>query len=85
MSVRRVDVVAAPLPGGRVLVTGGSSIDLRGETVVSVQRTQGRMRHTDMKTNVQWPTTWTIRDGKVLRAYGYLTRAEALEAAGLRE
>jgi ketosteroid isomerase-like protein len=56
-----------------------------GETLVSVQRTQGRMRHTDMKTNVQWATTWTIRDGKVLRAYGYLTRAEALEAAGLRE
>jgi ketosteroid isomerase-like protein len=56
-----------------------------GETLVSVQRTQGRMRHTDMKTNVQWATTWTIRDGKVLRAYGYLTRAEALETAGLRE
>jgi hypothetical protein len=48
-----------------------------------VQRTQGRMRHTEMKTNVQWATTWTIRDGKVLRAYGYLTRAEALETAGL--
>ena len=30
-------------------------------------------------------TTWTIRDGKVLRACGYLTRAEALEAAGLSE
>ena len=56
-----------------------------GETLVSVQRTQGRMRHTDMKTNLQWATTWTIRDGKVLRAYGYLTRAEALEAAGLSE
>ena len=56
-----------------------------GETLVSVQRTQGRMRHTEMKTNVQWATKWTIRDGKVLRAYGYLTRAEALEAAGLSE
>ena len=38
-----------------------------------------------MKSNVQWATKWTIRDGKVLRAYGYLTRAEALEAAGLSE
>ena len=36
-----------------------------------------------MKTNVQWATKWTIRDGKVLRAYGYLTKAEAFKAAGL--
>ena len=55
-----------------------------GETPAA-ERTQGRMRHTDMKTNVQWATTWTIRDGKsVLRAYGCLTRTEVLEAAGLR-
>jgi hypothetical protein len=38
-----------------------------------------------MKTNVQWATTWTSRDGKVLRAYGYWTKADALEAAGLSE
>ena len=56
-----------------------------GETLVTVQRTQGRMRHTDMKTNVQWATTWTIRDGRVLRGSGYLTKAEALAAAGLSE
>jgi ketosteroid isomerase-like protein len=55
-----------------------------GETLVSVQRTQGRMRHTGMKTNVQWATKWTIRDGKVLRAYGYLTRAEPSKPPGCR-
>jgi hypothetical protein len=27
-----------------------------GETLVSVQRTQGRTRHTDMKTDVRWAT-----------------------------
>jgi ketosteroid isomerase-like protein len=56
-----------------------------GETLVSVQRTQGRMRYTDMPANVRWATTWTIRNGKVLRAHGFLTKAEALDAAGLSE
>lgn len=28
---------------------------------------------------------WTIRDGKVVRVVWYPTRAQALEAAGLRE
>ena len=56
-----------------------------GETLVSVQRTKGRMRHTDIKSDVQWATTWTIREGRVLRAHGYLTKGEALEAAGLQE
>jgi ketosteroid isomerase-like protein len=54
-----------------------------GETVVSVQRTQGRMRHTGLKVDLEWATVWTIRDGKALRAHGYMARAEALEAAGL--
>ena len=54
-----------------------------GGTVVSVQRTQGRMRHTELKVDLEWATIWTIRDGKALRAHGYMARAEALEAAGL--
>jgi ketosteroid isomerase-like protein len=54
-----------------------------GETVVSVQRTQGRMRHTQLKTDVQWAGVWTFREGKVLRCQGYMRKAEALAAAGL--
>ncbi|MEX2196743.1 MAG: nuclear transport factor 2 family protein [Thermoleophilaceae bacterium] len=54
-----------------------------GETVVSVQRTQGRMRHTDLRMNFVWAVIWTIRDGKALRAHGYMTKAQALEAAGV--
>jgi ketosteroid isomerase-like protein len=56
-----------------------------GETVVSVQRTQGRMSHTGLKTNFQWAVVWTLRDGKALRAHGYVTKADALKAAGLEQ
>ena len=56
-----------------------------GETVVSVQRTQGRMRSTELDVDIPWAVVWTVRDGKALRAHGYMTRAQALEAAGLRE
>jgi ketosteroid isomerase-like protein len=56
-----------------------------GETVVSVQRTQGRMRHTGLKTNFQWAAVWTVRDGKALRAHGYASKAQALKAAGLEQ
>ena len=56
-----------------------------GETVVSVQRTQGLMRHTKLPWDVLWAAVWTVRDGKAVRAQGYMTKAEALEAVGLRE
>jgi ketosteroid isomerase-like protein len=55
-----------------------------GETIVSVQRTQGRMRHTELPTNIEWATVWTFREGKVLRGQGYLRKEDALEVAGLR-
>jgi ketosteroid isomerase-like protein len=55
------------------------------ETVVSVQRLQGRMRHSQIEMNAEWATVWTLRGGKALRAHGYLTKAQALEAVGLRE
>jgi ketosteroid isomerase-like protein len=56
-----------------------------GATVISVQRTQGRTRHMQVDTNVQWASVFTLRDGKILYAQGYLSKNEALEAAGLRE
>ena len=55
------------------------------ETVVTVQRALGRMRHTQLETDYRWVTVWTVKAGNVLRAQGYATKAEALEAAGLSE
>ena len=56
-----------------------------GGTVISVQRTQGRMRHTELEVDLPWAAVWTVRDGKALRAHGYVSKAEALEAVGLRD
>jgi ketosteroid isomerase-like protein len=58
-----------------------------GETVVSVQRTLGVGRYTRLPSDLAppWAAVWTVRSGKALRAQGYRTRDEALEAAGLRE
>jgi ketosteroid isomerase-like protein len=58
-------------------------IEVDGETIVTVQKTRARMRHTELETRFRWATVWTLRDGKALRAHGYVTKAQALEAAGL--
>ena len=55
------------------------------DAVLTIQRTVGRMRHTGLPVNVEWASVFTLREGKVFRAQGYSTRAEALEAAGLSE
>lgn len=56
-----------------------------GEHVVSVvsRHAQGRASGVD----VERPFTlvWTVRDGKVARVKWFLSRAEALQAAGLTE
>ena len=57
-------------------------IEVDDETVISVQRTQGRMRHTQLPSNRRWAVVWRFKDGKVRRGEGYLTKAQALEAAG---
>jgi ketosteroid isomerase-like protein len=56
-----------------------------GETVVTVVRTNGRMRHTGLEAKLRWAAVWTLRGGKVVRSHGYLSKAQALEAVGLRE
>ena len=56
-----------------------------GQTVVSVQTVRGHMRHSGLASNVRWAAVWKIRAGKAIRAYGYLSKAEALEAVGLPE
>jgi ketosteroid isomerase-like protein len=54
-----------------------------GETLVTVVRTRGRMRHTGLEADLRWTVVWTVRGGKAVRAHGYLRRDEALAAAGL--
>ena len=59
--------------------------EIEDQTVLSVQRTQVRMRHTRLPGDIKWAAVWTFKGGKIWRAQGYWTREEALEAAGLRE
>jgi ketosteroid isomerase-like protein len=56
-----------------------------GETVLMLLRATGTASFSEMNLDVEWAAIWTIRDGKVLRAQGYLDRAEARKAAGLSE
>jgi len=54
-----------------------------GHTVVSVQKTHARMRHTELETHFRWAVVWKLKEGKALSAHGYLTKAQALHAAGV--
>jgi ketosteroid isomerase-like protein len=56
-----------------------------GKTIVSIQRTQARMRHTEIPVDNPWAVVWTFEDGKVVRAEGFIKAKEALEVAGLSE
>jgi ketosteroid isomerase-like protein len=56
-----------------------------GETVVMAVRTLGHSKRFEMDYEVPWAAVWTIREGKLVEAEGYLHMADALEAGGLRE
>jgi ketosteroid isomerase-like protein len=56
-----------------------------GETVVMLLRARGTAHHTRLEMEVPWAAIWTIRDGRLVLAQGYLSRSEALEAAGLSQ
>ena len=56
-----------------------------GETVLMLLRATGTASYSGIKLDIEWAAIWTIRGGKLLRAQGYLNRADALEAAGLSE
>ena len=56
-----------------------------GETVLMLPRATGTARHTEIELEVEWAAIWTVRDGKLLKAQGYLNRADVLEPAGLSE
>jgi ketosteroid isomerase-like protein len=58
-------------------------IEVDDRTLISVQRTRGRMRHTQLSGDTEWATVWRFRNGKVWRGDGYRTKDEALKAAGM--
>ena len=62
-------------------------VDVHGDgtTVLMLLRVTGTASHTGIEIDYEWAAIWTMRDGKLLRAQGYLNRADALEAAGLSE
>ena len=53
------------------------------ETVVMALRSVGRTKHEDFEVDFSWSAVWVIREDKLVYAQGYLTKAEALAAAGL--
>ena len=56
-----------------------------GETVVMLLRSRGRWKHMDLDFEVPWAAVWRICAGKLTYGHGYLSKEEALEAAGLSE
>ena len=60
-------------------------IDAGGDQVIAVLRGSGRAKLSGVETNMTYAAVYTIRDGKIARGQEYMTRAEALEAAGLSE
>jgi ketosteroid isomerase-like protein len=62
-------------------------VDVHGDgtTVLMLLRSTGTASYTGIEADYEWAAVWTIRDGKVLRAQGYLNRADAVAAAGVPE
>lgn len=57
-----------------------------GEQVISVVTDRGRGRASGVEVERPgYAGVWTLRDGKIIRVAWFSTRADALEAAGLKE
>jgi ketosteroid isomerase-like protein len=56
-----------------------------GEKIISVNRVTGRAKLSGVETELTYAALYTYRDGKIAVGREYFTRAEAVEAAGLRE
>jgi ketosteroid isomerase-like protein len=60
-------------------------IDAGQDKVIGVLRISGRAKLSGVQTDLTYAELDTLRDGKIARGRQYFTRAEALEAAGLRQ
>ena len=56
-----------------------------GERVIAIVHTYWRGRRTGVPVDKLEAHLWTVRDGLLVRLQIFPTRAEALEAAGLRD
>ena len=56
-----------------------------GQTVLMLLRSRGTAAHMGIELDFPWAAIWTLREGKLLIAQGYLDRDEARKAAGLTE
>jgi ketosteroid isomerase-like protein len=56
-----------------------------GDTVVVGSTLRGRGKQSGVQAKFTFWQTWTVQDGKFVRGHGFASRAEALEAAGVRE
>jgi ketosteroid isomerase-like protein len=59
--------------------------DLSDGLILGVPRITGRTRHTAIEVDFTWAALWRVEGGRICKATGYLTKEEALEAAGLSE
>jgi ketosteroid isomerase-like protein len=59
------------------------ALEVDGERVLTTQRFVGRFRTTEIPFDGRWASILWIRDGRVVRAQGYLSRRRAMRAAGL--
>ena len=60
-------------------------IDAGGDVVVSITRHRGRGRESGIEMDFEVFYVHRLRDGKLARLEMFFSRAQALEAAGLRE
>jgi ketosteroid isomerase-like protein len=56
-----------------------------GDRILVFGRIRARGRQSSLELDSATGWVCTVRDGKLVKAEGFLSRAEALEAAGLRE
>jgi hypothetical protein len=54
-----------------------------GATVVMFLRLQGKALYTRIEFDEPWAAVWRIEGGKLVHAQGYISRRDAVEAAGL--
>ena len=60
-------------------------IDAGDDKVIAMLHASGRAKLSGIETDVTYAVVYKIRDGKVAQGREYMTREEAVEAAGLSE
>jgi ketosteroid isomerase-like protein len=53
--------------------------------VLAEIRSQGHFRETGLPIDLRWASIFSLRNGKVVHAAGYLSAREALKAVGLEK